>query len=123
MMMTTDRERQRLLSAWRQLDAEDRRNVRLFAEFLVQRQTACDEVAHPPPSEPLPIAKPDGETAVKALKRLKKTYPMIETDLTLLEQASQVLMQKVMGSADVEVISRLEALFSDRYKLWKSDLQ
>ena len=70
MMMTTDRERQRLLSAWRQLDAEDRRNVRLFAEFLVQRQTACDEVAHPPPSEPLPIAKPDGETAVKALKNL-----------------------------------------------------
>ncbi len=119
MLMTVDRERQRLLAAWQQLTPEDQRTVRLFAEFLGQQATALEPLP-PIPQEPLPIPKPERESAVLALKRLKKTYPMIETDFSLLEKASQILLKKVLGTADAEVIAEMEELFEKRYQGWKN---
>lgn len=124
MFIAADQEQKRLLAAWQQLGKEERRTVRLFAEFLSQQvMHSATEKTPPPPQTPRSIPKPEKESAVLALKRLKKSYPMIEADLSLLDEASQLLMKKVMGLADSEVIIALEELFSRRYQEWKNTPQ
>ncbi|MBF0583710.1 MAG: Crp/Fnr family transcriptional regulator [Magnetococcales bacterium] len=119
MQITTHQERNRLLAAWQRLDREGQRTVRLFAEFLSQQ--AGEQPPEPIPQEPVAIPRPDKESAVLALKRLKKSYPMIEADFALLEEASQLVLKKVMGATDAEVIVELETLFAKRYQQWKAE--
>ena len=120
MRIKTDQARRRLLAAWQQLGEEDKRTVSLFAEFLAQKTSDSTEKEKTAiPQFPLLIPKPEKESAVLALKRLKKSYPMIETDLSLLDDASQCLMKKVMGSTDEAVILKLEELFANRYQAWR----
>ncbi|MEO5364257.1 MAG: hypothetical protein H7838_11630 [Magnetococcus sp. DMHC-8] len=122
MHIAMDTERNRLLAAWQKLGRAEQRTVRLFAEFLSQQSGDGSAAPSPsPPQEPLPIPRPAQESAVLALKRLKKSYPMIETDFALLEEASQLLLKKVMGMADAEVIEALEGLFARRYQAWKAE--
>ena len=124
MFITTDQEQKRLLAAWRQLGKDDQRTVRLFAEFLHQQtERGSTEKSVSIPQTPQRIPKPEKESAVLALKRLKKSYPMIEADFSLLEDASQLLMKKVMGTADEEVVAELETLFARRYQEWKEKTQ
>jgi hypothetical protein len=117
--MLVEKERNRLLATWQKLTKEDQRAVRLFAEFLLQ-QNGTDTTAPEIPLEPVPIAKPAEESAVLAMKRLKKSYPMIEADFSLLESASQLLLKRMMGTPDAEVVAELEALFANRYQVWKA---
>ncbi|WP_130472248.1 Crp/Fnr family transcriptional regulator [Candidatus Magnetaquicoccus inordinatus] len=120
MTILVDQERNRLLSAWQKLAKEEQRTVRLFAEFLAQQSSTAlsqQEI----PQEPLSIPKPEHESAVLAMKRLKKSYPMIEADFSLLETASQLLLKRIMGTPDAEVIAELEELFAKRYLAWKEE--
>ena len=122
MLLITDQEKNRLLTAWQTLGHAERHTLRLFAEFLSQQSTAQATAQQAAlPQEPLPIPKPAKESAVLALKRLKKSYPMIEADFSLLEDASQLLLKKIMGREDAEVIVELEALFAQRYAVWKNN--
>ncbi|MBF0096359.1 MAG: Crp/Fnr family transcriptional regulator [Magnetococcales bacterium] len=118
MTMLAEKERTRLLAAWQKLTEEDQRTVRLFAEFLLQ-QNGADTTTSKINLEPVPIAKPAEESAVLAMKRLKKSYPMIEADFSLLESASQLLLKRIMGTPDAEVVAELEALFANRYQVWR----
>ncbi|MBF0368239.1 MAG: hypothetical protein HQL52_02180 [Magnetococcales bacterium] len=120
MVMGPDDTQRKLLAAWRKMGPEDRHALLKFAEFLASHSTASPS---PPPTEPLDIPKPEGESAVKALKRLKKSYPMIENDLRLLEEASTILMRKVTGSSDQEVVADLEHFFAKRYQQWQEARQ
>ncbi|MBF0176585.1 MAG: hypothetical protein HQL63_07025 [Magnetococcales bacterium] len=117
--MESKAEGQRLLSLWRGLAPPDRETLLQFAEFLTEksRRNAVPEVVVP--EYPLNIPAPPGESAVKALKRLKKSYPMIDADISLLEKASQILMQKVLGAPDKEVIEQMERLFQEHYRQWQ----
>lgn len=119
MPMEQDQSRRKLLEAWGELNDAGKENLRLYAEFLLQRQRG-EVTPEPVPSEPLPIPRPETESAVAALKRLKKTYPMIDADQGLLAEASQLLMLKVMGTPDPEVIDRMETLFQQRYASWSA---
>ncbi|MBF0624238.1 MAG: hypothetical protein HQL82_05470 [Magnetococcales bacterium] len=109
-------EKTRLLEAWQRLNATDKTALLRHAEALAA--TGGEEPA-PVPQEPLDIPAPAGESAVKALKRLKRSYPMIEADARLLEDASQLLMAKMMGTPEGDVIRRLEALFAERFRTWQ----
>ncbi|OSM02571.1 hypothetical protein MAIT1_02741 [Magnetofaba australis IT-1] len=93
-----------------------------FAEFLHQEQQQDARAAQHAPSamEPLAIPAPAKETSVAALKRLKKSYPMIEADAALLDDASKLLMERMMGGDDAEVIPKLERLFAQRYTDWRA---
>ena len=116
MITAKDPLRRQLLDVWQQLASENQRSLCQFAEFLLERQAREQEEVVP--VEPLPIPAPDGETAVKALKRLKKSYPMIDADMTLLDEASRLVMKRAMGATDREVVVELEALFTARYQGW-----
>lgn len=116
-----DREQKQLLAIWRQLSGQNRQSVLGFAEFLASRQEVKEaDVKVAPPEFPLAIPRPAVESAVAGLKRLKKSYPMIEADEQLLGEASRILMGKVLGVSDVEVIDQLEAFFAERFRLWQA---
>ena len=122
MFITRNQEQKKLLAAWKHLGETEQRTVRLFAEFLNQQAPNHNDKQSPPVAQtPLSIPKPEKESAVLALKRLKKSYPMIEADLSLLEEASQLLLKKVMGTEDREIISELEQLFDQRFLEWQQN--
>ena len=119
-MISKDKERAALLEAWRNLGKAERLTLLQFARFLHAQQAEPGEKIS---QKPLDLPVPDNESAVKALKRLKKNYPMIEADMGLLDDASRLLMEKVTGTPDVEVIAKMESLFLDRYQCWQHDLE
>ncbi|MBF0296917.1 MAG: Crp/Fnr family transcriptional regulator [Magnetococcales bacterium] len=116
-----DQDRKRLLALWRQLGEEERRSLLRFAQCLANESRGEEAQESPVPELPLAMPRPAVETAVAGLKRLKKTYPMIEADERVLGEASRILMQKVLGAADAEVIDQLEAFFAQRYQAWREE--
>ena len=87
-----------------------------YAEFLLAKHG--DENA---PSEPLAIARPEVESVVVAIKRLRATYPMLEP-AKLLNETCDLMTQHVMqGRSAVEVIDEIEALFRRHYEQLAND--
>ena len=92
-----------------------------FAEFLLMRHgvpgqemgTNAGSVEIP---KPLDIPRPAAETVVKAVKRLRATYPMLDAR-SLLNQTSELMTQHIVqGREAVEVIEELEILFRTHYE-------
>ncbi len=117
-----DRQRKALLEHYVALDKTDRHVLIQFAAFLRQQaEIKKPDTVTALPQEPQPISRPERESPVKALKRLRRTYPMIDNDTALLDAASTLLMEKVMGAEDRKVIDKMEALFKGRFEDWKKD--
>ncbi len=94
-----------------------------FAEFLLARHgdaareegNAVGDVAVPSPP-PVAIPRPAEETVVKAVKRLRATYPMLDAR-KLLNQTSELMTQHIVqGREAIEVIEELEILFRTHYE-------
>lgn len=92
-----------------------------FAEFLLIRHgsTGAEAMTSATPAEipaPLDIPRPSEESVVKAVKRLRATYPMLDAR-KLLNQTSDLMTQHVMKGRDkIEVIEELEILFRTHYE-------
>jgi hypothetical protein len=109
-------EEKKLLKLLERLPAEQQDTVFAFVEFLAARNPAIDVAV---PQEPLAIPRPAEESVVKAIKRLRETYPMLNTD-KLLHEASGFMMKHVMhGKPAVEAIDELETLFVRYYESHK----
>lgn len=103
----------KLLRTLETLSAEQQDSVFAFAEFLAARNPPAEAAV---PQEPLAIPRPAEEPVVRAIKRLRKTYPMLNPD-KLLHETSGLMMKHVMhGKPAVEVIDELEALFARHYE-------
>jgi hypothetical protein len=110
-------EEKKLLRLLETLSAEQRDTVFGFVEFLAGRNPAADIAVA---QEPLEIPRPAEESVVKAIKRLRETYPMLNPD-KLLHETSAFMMKHVMhGKPAVEVIDELEALFARYYESHKN---
>ncbi|NGZ29263.1 MAG: hypothetical protein G8345_20550 [Magnetococcales bacterium] len=107
--------RQRVLEIWRKLASSERLALIRYGEFLLHQQEAKTPT---PVEEPVILPAPPGETAIQAMKRLKKSYAMMETDAGMLDEASQLMTRRIMGAGDAEVIPLIEELFQRRYQLW-----
>ena len=109
----------KLLRLFGTLPAEQRETVLAFVEFLSARNPA-PEVAVA--DTPQPIPRPAGESVIKAIKRLRATYPMLNPD-ALLHETSGFMMKHVMhGKPAAEVIDEMEALFAKHYQAYKDSL-
>ena len=92
-----------------------------FAEFLLIRHgnTGAEAMTSATIAEiptPLGIPRPSEESVVKAVKRLRATYPMLDAR-KLLNQTSDLMTQHVMkGREKTEVIEELEILFRSHYE-------
>lgn len=105
-----------LLEAYRRLSAEQRATLVAFAEFLASRPAGGEGAEPPAVPEPEAIPRPAEESVVKAIKRLTRTYPMLENS-RMLGQTSELVSQHVLqGRPAREVIDELEAAFRRSYE-------
>ncbi|MDH3514073.1 MAG: Crp/Fnr family transcriptional regulator, partial [Gammaproteobacteria bacterium] len=99
----------RLTEIFRKLTPEQGAALLEFAEFLLARQggAGLEPVKNTAPVEiprPLDIPRPDEESVVKAVRRLRATYPMLDAR-KLLNQTSELMTQHVVqGREAIEVI-------------------
>jgi len=97
-----------------QLGEDHQRTVVDFATFLVQQyniQTPLEEGL-----APAAIARPEEESVIAAIKRLKKTYYMLDTD-GLLDETSSLMGQHILRGREASaVINELQSLFEAKYK-------
>ena len=116
----------RLLDIFRQLGAANQSTLLVFAEFLATRsETVCD--VKPPlrreVADPLAIPRPDKESVVAAVKRLSRTYPMLDKAKMLAETSDLVGQHVLQGRAAAEVIDELEAVFLRHYRTLKDSTE
>ena len=113
MTYRSDDSEARLLAIFRALHADDRHALQAYAEFLAvrggMRPTAAEATVSAEPA-------PEGETVVMAIKRLTRTYPMIERR-KLIGRTSELMAEHALqGRAAVEVIAELEVVFEEYFR-------
>ncbi len=94
------------------LDEERQRSLLEFAEFLQSKGDLVPKEI----GEPLDIPRPVEETVVGAIKRLKQTYPMIDSMAVFSAASSLMTDHMVSGRDRVEVIDEMQELFHQAYE-------
>jgi hypothetical protein len=113
-----------ILDILEKLAPADRAAVRSFAEFLLQRTETSAGAPAPRPVETVPVPvpepqalpRPDDEKVVAAVKRLSKTYFMLDKAKMLGATSELVTQHIVQGRDAAEVIDELEQLFASHYR-------
>lgn len=104
---------QALLAAFGQLDGAQQDMLLEFAAFLAVRTTVASAA---PVTAPQPEPRPAVESVVVAIKRLTRTYPMLDRR-KLMGPTSQLMAQHALqGRAAAEVIDELEVMFERHYE-------
>lgn len=100
-----------LVELYDAMDDERKRSLCDFADYLyAQAEPVSKEV--PPPDD---VPRPEVETVVGAVKRLKTKYHMVES-MTVFSAASALMTDHMVKGRDlVEVIDEMELLFEDAY--------
>ncbi|MEW5786759.1 MAG: hypothetical protein AB1899_02775 [Pseudomonadota bacterium] len=109
--MTADE--RRLLRLFRALPENRRQSLLDFGEFLLGK--ALPDTPETP-AQPLPIPRPEKESVVKAIKRLRETYPMVDRAKILNDTSACMTAHLIHGKPAVAVIDDLEALFRRHYE-------
>ena len=111
------RDEKQLLDLFDQLAPEQQDGLIAFAEFLGGGVPNTTGTA----SEPVAIPRPDGERVTMAIRRLLRTYPMLDCK-RLMAEASQFMAQHALnGRPAVEVIDELEKVFARHYEQHKAE--
>nr|WP_206171763.1 hypothetical protein [Thiorhodococcus mannitoliphagus] len=111
----------RLIKRFRKLTEADRHTLLAFADFLAQREAPAPTMPKVP-QEPTPAPRPENESVVGAIKRLSKTYEMLERDALLNETSALMSAHVLQGRGAPEVIDELEAVFARHYSEYRSKL-
>jgi len=121
---------ERLLEIFGALDASGRSMLLAFAEFLRTRAgsvtppvaAARSAVQGRAESAALvPIPRPEKETVVAAIKRLRRTYSMLGRNAMLNEVYTLMNQHVLEGRPAQEVIDELEQAFERCYRDWVAD--
>ena len=107
---------QKLTKIVKTLSAEDQAAVMAFAEFLQQRAREKSTQIDASPVRPESIERPEEESVVTAIRRLTRTYPMIDKDEMLHDTADLMTAHVIKGKPADEVIDDLEQLFAGKYE-------
>lgn len=90
-----------------------------FAEFLAERYP----MQHPVPAEPVEIERPESETVVSAMKRLRESYPMLDPEKLLHETSTLMSAHLLQGKPADQIIDELERVFRQHYEAFRSNTQ
>lgn len=102
----------RLLKLFRALPESEQRMILEFAEFLSARTEAAPRAI----PEPKHVPRPEGESVIKAMRRLSTSYHMLDK-AKILNETSALMAQHVMQGRDArEVIDELEVVFESHYQ-------
>ena len=110
------KDRKRLVSLFDNMDESARGSLLDYAEFLHQRAQSGQSQAVPVKHEPLDHPRPQNENVINAIKRLRASYFMLNTDELLNETSSLMAQFMIQGRDRVAVIDDLEALFERYYR-------
>jgi hypothetical protein len=114
---------QQILTLFENLAPEDQAILLAFAEFLTARGRPAPPVvtrAIAPLPEPEAIERPPGESIVAGLKRLSRTYPMLDKS-EMLSATSDIVATHIMkGSDAAQAIDELEEIFAAHYRQLKA---
>ncbi len=100
-----------LIDLYESMDDERKRSLCDFADFLYAK---ADPVSKEIPA-PDDVSRPQEETVVGAVKRLKIKYHMIES-MSVFSAASDLMTDHMVKGRDVvEVIDEMEILFEGAY--------
>lgn len=108
-------DQKQLLAIYTSLAPEQQEQLQAFAEFLAYRrgQETGEAVTE---GEIVDIPRPVEETVIAAMRRLRATYPRLNTD-GLLDQASVLMSAHILqGQTAVQVIDELEILFEQAHE-------
>ena len=118
-------QQEKILDIFEKLSPTDRDAAASFAEFLLSRSGTRVTTSAPPPAartevpEPEPLPRPAEERVVAAVKRLSKTYFMLDKS-KMLGATSDLVTQHIMqGREASDVIDELEQVFTDQYQRLK----
>ena len=117
------KESQQLISLFESLSITDQCSLLSFAEYLVQRDpdsrlvTSAPAISEPEPvPEPELLPRPENERVVAAVKRLSKSYFMLDKR-KILGLTSDLMTQHILQGKEAElVIDELEETFSEFYR-------
>ncbi|VAW50297.1 hypothetical protein MNBD_GAMMA06-653 [hydrothermal vent metagenome] len=100
-----------LVELYEAMDDERKRSLCDFSDFLYAK---ADPISKEIPV-PEDIVRPETETVVGAVKRLKTKYHMVES-MSVFSAASALMTDHMVKGRDViEVIDEMEVLFDDAY--------
>jgi hypothetical protein len=109
----------RLAEIWAQLDEAQRRSLLDFAEFLLARNGAAGDAADlgsDTPLEPAHHPRPETESVVAAVKRLSRTYHMLDRQ-RLFSKTSELMSAHILQGREADVvIDELEEVFQEFYR-------
>ena len=106
------RDAKALADLFNTLDKDRQQSLFDYAEFL----QSIGGIVQQDIVEPVDIPRPENESVVGAIKRLKQSYPMIDS-MEVFAVASDLMTDHMVQGRDAEeVINEIEALFDDTYK-------
>jgi len=111
-----DKNARRLLKLFSSLQENDKRSLLDFAEFLNSRDSQSEPSRAAAEQTPEIIPRPDKESVVSAIKRLSKSYSMLNKDELLHETSDLMSSHIIKGRPAAEVIDDLEVLFTSHYE-------
>ncbi|ARU31539.1 hypothetical protein CAP31_07455 [Sulfuriferula sp. AH1] len=103
----------KLLENFRRLNPAQQQTAQDFLAFLSSRPSDVPAEELP---QPVAIPRPDHESVVKAIKRLRATYPMLEPNKLLHDTSDQMSRHMIHSVPAVEVIDELECVFKRHYE-------
>jgi len=90
-----------------------------FAEFLQSKGGLVKTEL----GEPIAIPRPESETVVGAIKRMKESYPMIDSMKVFAVASNLMTDHMVKGRDAMEVIEEIENLFEETYRKMLKELE
>ena len=105
----------KLLDLFEQLAPEQQERLIAFAEFLSGGVTEPDSANR----EPAAIPRPEDETVTMAIRRLVRTYPMLDRRKLMVEASEFMAQHALQGRPAAEVIDELENLFVRHFEKLK----
>ena len=110
----------RALRLFRALSGEQQHTVSAFMEFLSSHGTHTPSLKA---AQPVEMPRPERESVVKAIKRLRATYPMLDQNKLFHETSEHMTAHLMHGKPAAEAIDELEAMFAHHNQRYCDELE
>ena len=107
-------QKKRLIQLLEGMNQQQQQTLLDFAEFLQQKNTSTDTTDEK--QQPIDHPRPPNENVVAAIKRLRASYFMLNTDQLLNETSTLMAQFMIQGREAESVIDDLETLFENHYQ-------
>lgn len=111
-------EERKLLQIFELLAPDQQEKLLEFAEFLAVSDDGGDGAANATPQH---LPRPADETVTMAIRRLVRTYPMLDRRRLMAETSHYLAEHALQGRAAREVIDELEVVFASHYRKLRNE--